>query len=52
MCLGDRRVPTRQRHKAFGEIIDAAVAPQERDFADRAVSQWRPEPLVHQLDET
>jgi hypothetical protein len=51
MRLSDHRVPARQSHEAFGKIINAVVAPQERDFTDRAVGQWRSESLVHQLDE-
>jgi hypothetical protein len=35
----------------LGEVIDAAIATQEHDLADRAVGERRPESLVHQLDE-
>jgi hypothetical protein len=53
MSLDDRRVPTRQSHEAFCEIIDTVVAPQECDLADRAIGQWRlgvePQPMVAEL---
>jgi hypothetical protein len=37
MSLGDHRVPTRQSHEAFCEIIDVVVEPQECDLSDWVV---------------
>ncbi len=52
MSLGDRCVPARQSHEAFGEVIDAAVTMKKRQLTDRAAGHWWPESLVHQLDKT
>jgi hypothetical protein len=50
MSLNDHRVPARQSHEEFCEIIDTVVAPPECDLTDRTVGQWRPESFVHKLD--